>query len=128
MLEDYDLAFSPGYYIEEYMESLGVDIGCFAKDLGIRQYDLYLLLSGEKKVTKDIALRLADLTGVSDSYWLNLQKKYDDTICKSIKEKSIDAKSAQTRLLTEDEYEKITNPNVGTKEKIDIIVNFLRIK
>ena len=72
MLEDYDLAFSPGYYIEEYMESLGVDIGCFAKDLGIRQYDLYLLLSGEKKVTKDIALRLADLTGVSDSYWLNL--------------------------------------------------------
>lgn len=128
MLEDYDLAFSPGYYIEEYMESLGVDIGCFAKDLGIRQYDLYLLLSGEKKVTKDIALRLADLTGVSDSYWLNLQKKYDDTICKSIKEKSIDAKSAQTRLLTEDEYEKITNPNVDTKEKIDIIVNFLRIK
>ena len=128
MLEDYDLAFSPGYYIEEYMESLGVDIGCFAKDLGIRQYDLYLLLSGEKNVTKDIALRLADLTGVSDSYWLNLQKKYDDTICKSIKEKSIDAKSAQTRLLTEDEYEKITNPNVGTKEKIDIIVNFLRIK
>lgn len=126
MLEDYDLAFSPGYYIEEYMASLDVDIGSFAKDLGIRQYDLYLLLSGEKKVTKDIALRLADLTGVSDSYWLNLQKKYDDTICKSIKAKAIDAKSAQTRLLTEDEYEKITNPNVDTKEKNDIIANFLR--
>lgn len=128
MLEDYDLAFSPGYYIEEYMASLDVDIGCFAKDLGIRQYDLYLLLSGEKKVTKDIALRLADLTGVSDSYWLNLQKKYDDTICKSIQAKSIDAKSVQTRLLTEDEYEKITDPNVDTKEKNDIIVKFLRIK
>ena len=128
MLEDYDLAFSPGYYIEEYMASLDVDIGSFAKDLGIRQYDLYLLLSGEKIVNKDIALRLADLTGVSDSYWLNLQKKYDDTICKSIKAKSIDAKSAQTRLLTEDEYEKITNPNVDTKEKNDIIANFLRLK
>ena len=126
MLEDYDLAFSPGYYIEEYMASLDVDIGSFAKDLGIRQYDLYLVLSGEKKVTKDIALRLADLTGVSDLYWLNLQKKYDDTICKSIKAKTIDAKSAQTRLLTEDEYEKITNPNVDTKEKNDIIANFLR--
>lgn len=126
MSEDYDIAFSPGYYIEEYMASLDVDIGSFAKDLGIRQYDLYLLLSGEKKVTKDIALRLADLTGVSDSYWLNLQKKYDDTICKSIKAKTIDAKSAQTRLLTEDEYEKIANPNVDTKEKNDIIANFLR--
>ena len=124
MLEYYDLAFSPGYYIEEYMASLDVDIGSFAKDLGISQYDFYLLLSGEKKVTKDIALRLADLTGVSDSYWLYLQKKYDDTICKSIKAKSIDAKSAQTRLLTEDEYEKITNPNVDTKEKMILLQIF----
>lgn len=100
---------------KEEHESVNKYIQSISKPTGVNLFD-----------NSTIALRLADLTGVSDSYWLNLQKKYDDTICKSIKARSIDAKSVQTRLLTEDEYEKITNPNVNTKEKIDIVVNFFK--
>lgn len=79
---EYDdkIAFHPGYYIKEIVEESGLTQEDFAKRLDTTPKNLSPLIRGEQNLSIDIAMKLSRMTGISVSYWLNLQNAYDALI------------------------------------------------
>lgn len=71
------IAFHPGAYIEEIIEDLNISQQEFAQRLGVSAKTISKLVNGEESISKETANKLARLTGVSISTWLNLQNTYD---------------------------------------------------
>ena len=67
------IAFHPGYYIKEIIESSGMHP---AERIGITADYLHKLLDGEEHLSADTTAKLSSLLGTSASYWLNLQESY----------------------------------------------------
>ena len=70
------IAFHPGYYIKEIIESSGMHPEDFAERIGITADYLHKLLDGEEHLAADTAAKLSSLLGTSARYWLNLQESY----------------------------------------------------
>lgn len=69
---------TPGRYLElEFLEPLGITPYGLAKATGVDPPRMYKIVSGERSITADTALRLARYFGSSPQYWLNLQNRYD---------------------------------------------------
>ncbi|WP_436651601.1 HigA family addiction module antitoxin [Latilactobacillus sakei] len=71
------IAFHPGSYVEEIVEELNITQAEFAFRLGTTGKTISKIIKGEERISKDIANKLAKLTGVSVQTWLNLQANYD---------------------------------------------------
>lgn len=74
-----NIAFHPGYYIKEYIDEMGFTKKGFACMLGITPSTLNELVSGDRKLTTDIAYKLSELLGTSMEVWLNIQKTFDES-------------------------------------------------
>lgn len=74
------IAFHPGYYIKELVESLELTQEDFAKRLDTTPKNLSLLIRGEQSLSIDMAMKLSRMLGTSVSYWLNLQSAYDELV------------------------------------------------
>ncbi|MGO5174513.1 HigA family addiction module antitoxin [Ruminococcus sp. LCP21S3_E8] len=72
-----NIAFHPGYYIKEYIDEMGFTKKGFACMLGITPSTLNELVSGDRKLTTEIAYKLSELLGTSMEVWLNIQKTFD---------------------------------------------------
>ena len=69
---------APGRYLElEFLEPLGITAYALARACGVDPSRTYKIVSGERSITADTALRLARYFGSSPEYWLNLQNRYD---------------------------------------------------
>jgi addiction module HigA family antidote len=77
---DNKVAFHPGYYIKEYIDSVGLTQEDFANRLGTTPKNISILVRGEQSISIDIANKLARLIGTSVEYWLNLQNAYDKLV------------------------------------------------
>ena len=53
-----------------------------AKDSGISQPTLQLIVTGKRGITADTALRLGLYFGIDAQFWLNLQSEYDLRLAK----------------------------------------------
>ena len=71
------VAFHPGYYIEEYIDYIGLTQEDFAKRIGTTPKNISLLIRGEQSLSIDIAFKLSRVMNSSIKYWLNLQNEYD---------------------------------------------------
>lgn len=77
--EDGDsLAFHPGYYVRELMESHGLEAADLADALRMPETELADVACGRAGMTVDLAARLSIAFGTSIWYWLNLQAAYDE--------------------------------------------------
>ena len=76
------IAFHPGYYIKEYIETIGLTQEDFAKRLGTTPKNISYIIRGEQSISIDIANKLARMIGTSVKYWLNLQNEFDILSCK----------------------------------------------
>lgn len=74
------IAFHPGYYIKEIVETSGLTQEDFAKRLDTTPKNLSMLIRGEQSLSIDIAIKLSRMIGTSVNYWLNLQSLYDTLI------------------------------------------------
>ena len=74
------IAFHPGYYIKEIVDTSGLTQEDFAKRLGTTPKNLSILINGEQSLSIDIAMKLSRMIGSSVAYWLNLQKAYDTLV------------------------------------------------
>lgn len=74
-----NIAFHPGYYIKEYIDEMGFTKKGFACMLGITPSTLNELVSGDRKLTTEIAYKLSELLGTSMEVWLNIQKTFDES-------------------------------------------------
>ena len=63
--------------LEEFMKPLGVSQNRLSRDLDIPVSRVSDVVRGERAITADTALRLAEYFGTSPEMWLNLQIDYD---------------------------------------------------
>ena len=63
--------------LEEFLKPLGISQSAFAIRLGVSFPRLNEIIRGKRSVTPDTALRLAQVTGMSAEFWLNLQTDWD---------------------------------------------------
>lgn len=62
---------------EEFLTPLGVTPYRLAKSIGVPQGRISQILSGQRNVSADTALRLARFFGTSETFWMMLQSQYD---------------------------------------------------
>ena len=68
----------PGRFLElEFLDPLKLSPYKLAKDIGVDAPRMYKIVSGERGISADTALRLARYFRTSPQYWLNLQTHYD---------------------------------------------------
>jgi addiction module HigA family antidote len=73
----------PGIILkEEFVEAFGLTPYAVSKETGITQTALGEILKGKRNISAVNALKLAKFFGVSESYFLNLQTKYNLDIAK----------------------------------------------
>ncbi len=63
--------------LEEFMKPLGITQMRLAADIDIPQSRVSAIVRGNRAVTADTALRLAEYLGTSAELWMNLQSEYD---------------------------------------------------
>jgi len=68
----------PGEIIqEEFLTPHNITVSRLAKETGIQLARISDIISGKKRITAEIALRLAAFFGNSPKFWLGLQDDYD---------------------------------------------------
>ena len=67
----------PGEILKEDLADAGISINTLARALRVPVNRLRRLISQERGVTADTALRLAAFWGTSARYWMNLQTLYE---------------------------------------------------
>lgn len=70
----------PGEILGEELTELGLSVGALARALDVPARGLNEILSAERAITADMALRLARYFGTSAKFWMNLQQSYDLTV------------------------------------------------
>ena len=72
-----NLAVPPGEFLQEEVDARGLPVSALLEELHLEPQHLQRLLSGEGRVTADVALDLEHLLGLSADFWLGLQADYD---------------------------------------------------
>ena len=75
-----EIAFHPGYYINELVDDSGLTQQDFAKRLDTTPKNLSKLINGQQRLTPEMAAKLSKMLGTSIDYWLNLQNAYDSVL------------------------------------------------
>jgi addiction module HigA family antidote len=79
---------SPGeVLLEEFLQPLKISAYKLAKDISIPQTRLSQIISGNRRITPDTAMRLSLYFGNSAQFWLGLQNDYDIEKLKTKKKK-----------------------------------------
>lgn len=63
--------------LEEFLRPLGITAYRLAKDTGLPQTRISLIVKGKRRVTADTALRFSSYFGTTAKFWLGLQADYD---------------------------------------------------
>lgn len=79
------LRLHPGQVLrEEYLAPFGIGGESLAHALGLRTERIAAVLAGERRVTPDIALRLARyFDDTTPQFWLGLQAAYDLSVAEA---------------------------------------------
>ena len=67
----------PGEILADELEFIGINAGELAKRIEVPKNRVYQIVSGDRSVTADTALRLGKFFGTGPKIWLNLQKAYE---------------------------------------------------
>ncbi len=70
-------AIHPGEILADELEYLGMSAAKLARILHVPTNRITQILNGQRAITADTALRLAQWLGTSPEFWLNLQKAYE---------------------------------------------------
>ena len=63
--------------VEDFMKPLGLSQYRLAKDIGVTPIRISQIINGQRAITVDTALRLAQYFGTSALVWMRLQMRYD---------------------------------------------------
>lgn len=69
---------TPGEYLaEEFLEPLALSANALAIALRVPATRIQSIVKGERAITADTALRLAQYFGTTAEFWMNLQSAYE---------------------------------------------------
>src|SRR3954470_21033201 len=71
--------------LKEFIQPNGLSVYRVAKDSGVSQPTLQMIVTGKRTITAETALRLGLYFGIEPQFWLNLQADYDLRIAKQTK-------------------------------------------
>ena len=63
--------------LTEFLEPLGVSQYQLAKAVDVPARRINEIVHGQRRISADMALRLARYFGTSERFWINLQARYD---------------------------------------------------
>jgi addiction module HigA family antidote len=63
--------------LEQFIVAHGISVWHLARDIGVTTRRIYEIVQGQRSINADIARRLAHYFGMSERYWLELQRRYD---------------------------------------------------
>ena len=63
--------------LEDFMKPLGLSQYRLAKDIGVSPIRISQIVKGQRSISVDTAMRLAQYFGTSAAVWLRLQMRYD---------------------------------------------------
>ena len=63
--------------LEEFLEPMGISQYRLAKDISVSPRRINEIVHGKRAITPDTALRLSRFFGLSERFWINLQRRYD---------------------------------------------------
>ena len=63
--------------LEEFLKPMGLSQNQLANDIGVPPRRINEIVHGKRRITADIALRLARYFKMSPQFWLGLQMDYD---------------------------------------------------
>ena len=63
--------------LEDFMKPLGLSQYRLAKDIGVSSIRISQIVKGQRSISVDTAMRLAQYFGTSAAVWLRLQVRYD---------------------------------------------------
>lgn len=73
----------PGIMLkEDFLNDLSIKPATLAKSIGKDKSAIAKILTGKQAITADMSLRLGIFLGMSEGFWLNLQKDYELRIAK----------------------------------------------
>ncbi|MEH1793259.1 MULTISPECIES: HigA family addiction module antitoxin [unclassified Nostoc] len=67
----------PGEILADEINELGMSASELARVLDVPKNRITEIINGQRGITADTALRLAQYFGVSAEFWMNLQKNYE---------------------------------------------------
>jgi addiction module HigA family antidote len=68
--------------LEEFLNPMGISQYRLAKDISVPPRRINEIVLGKRSITTDTALRLSEYFNLSESFWLNLQTRYNLEIAK----------------------------------------------
>lgn len=63
--------------LAEFMEPMGITQYALARAIDVPLTRINQIVHGHRNITADTALRLSQAFGLSESFWLNIQARYD---------------------------------------------------
>jgi addiction module HigA family antidote len=68
----------PGVMLkEDFLDDLEVKPGTLAKSIGVDRTAIKNIIDGTRSISAEMSIRLGLFFGMSDTFWLNLQRDYD---------------------------------------------------
>lgn len=69
---------TPGeFLVEEFLEPLGISANALSIALRVPANRIQAIIKGQRSITADTALRLAQYFGTTADFWINLQSVYE---------------------------------------------------
>ena len=68
--------------LEEFLKPMGITQYRLAKEIGVPQRRIGEIVAGNRAITADTDLRLAQYFGLSDGYWLRAQALYETQVAR----------------------------------------------
>ena len=70
-------AVHPGEHLAEELDELGMSAAALARALDVPTNRVTMIINGQRAITGDTALRLAQFFGTGPQFWMNLQSMYE---------------------------------------------------
>lgn len=68
----------PGIMLnDDFLNDLGIKPAILARSIGMDKSTIAKILTNKQAITADMSIRLGIFFGMSEKFWLNLQKDYD---------------------------------------------------
>ena len=83
-------AIHPGEILKGELEELNLSANAFSKALDVPANRITAILSEQRGISADTALRLARFFGTSPDFWMSLQSSYDVKVAQAAVGKEIE--------------------------------------
>jgi addiction module HigA family antidote len=92
-------AIHPGEILKGELEELNLSANAFSKALDVPANRITAILSEQRGISADTALRLARFFGTSPDFWMSLQTSYDVKVARAAVGKEIEKNVKPRELL-----------------------------